>query len=151
MKGALYPKIFKDLLDGTMSVTSHTVRAALMKSDFSFNVADENWDNTHECTDLDYTAGGEVLPITAAQINVSTRTITISTSDSVTTFTELGDIMASYCVLYIDDGSTNQKLLACFDFEGSQSSQGAEFEINWGVVGGSPGELFKITTVDMPE
>jgi len=152
MKGALYPKIFDNLLNGTVSLVDDTVKAALMKTEFSFNEAHEDWDDTHEIEDTDYTPGGETLAITAAQIDVTNRVITISTTSTVTEFTALGDITAFYCVLYITDGEATpeEKLLACFDFEGEESSEGAEFEINWGLDGGSAGELFTIETAAMP-
>jgi hypothetical protein len=146
MKGALYPKIFENLLDETVSITSDTVKAALMSTAFSFDESHEDWVDTHEITDSDYSTGGQTLPLTAAQIDVTGRVITVSTT-GVTTFTSTGSIAAAYAVLYVSTGTP--KLLACFDFEGKEASVNAEFKINWGLDGGSAGQLFKITTASM--
>ena len=150
MKGALYPKIFDNLLNGTVSLVDDTVKAVLMKTEFSFNEADEDYVDTHEVDDTNYD-GEQTLAITAAQIDVTNRVITISTTSTVTQFTAEGDITAFYCVLYITDGEATpeEKLLACFDFEGEEKSEGAEFKINWGLDGGSAGDLFTITTAAM--
>ena len=151
MKGALYPKIFDNLLNGTVSLVDDTVKAVLMKQAFTFNEADEDYVDTHEVDDHDY-GGEQTLAIAGAQIDVTNRVITISTTSTVTQFTAAGDVTAYYCVLYITDGEATpeEKLLACFDFEGEESSEGAEFEINWGLDGGSAGELFTIETAAMP-
>lgn len=148
MKGALYPKIFDNLFNGTVSLVNDTVKAALMTSDFSFNVGEEDWNDQHECQDEDY-FGAQTLAITHAEIDVVDKTITISTSNTTIQFVAEGNITGAYIVLYIDAGA-DKKLMACFDLEGAKASGGEEFEVNLGAKDGFPGNLFYLTVDGMP-
>lgn len=128
----LYAPGQKNIMNGTIDLVADTIKVALMTSDFTFTVTDEDFVDTHECTDTDYTTGGEILPIVSGDITTATNTVTVDTSaaDSTTVFTAEGDITASYAVIY-DSTPATPKLISCVDFDGQEQSVSGEFKITW--------------------
>lgn len=120
----------ENILNGTINLHGDVIKVALMKQAYSPSESDEEWDNTHECDDADYTPGGEVLPITVNEINYSIGKVIISTSllGGELIFTEEGVITAYYAVIY---SATRDKLISWVDFDGEEEASGGEFKITW--------------------
>ena len=142
----LYAPGIKNIVSNEINLESDTIKVALMKEAFVFDVTHENYVNTQECDDEDYVneggagqgVGGQVLSIGAIGSAGNVVTVDTDQEPKETVFTSNGTISAYHAVIYAD--LATPKLIGYIDFGEEKASVDGTWKITWDAAG-----LFKFT------
>lgn len=136
MADVIYNEGKRKLLDGTINLTSDTVKVALMNNSHVANADTQHyWSDVsaNEASGTGYTAGGATLGSKAFTTNDTNDRGEFDAADTVWA---TSTITAYYAIVYEDTGvAGTSTLIASIDFGGAKSSSGGDFKIEWNSVG----------------
>lgn len=126
MASGIYNRFKRNALSGGLSLTSDTIKVALLSGGHSFTATNDIWSqiSSNEISGTGYSAGGATL---------ASKTITQSGTtsfDAADTAWSSSSFTAAHAVVY-DDTLANDDLICSFDFGGNQTVTSGTFTIQW--------------------
>jgi len=135
---AIYNKFKMEALNGSINLSSDTIKVALLDSGYTPNIdTDIFWDDVsaNEITGANYTTGGETITTpTVTQDNTDNEGV--FGGDDIVWTNAVGTITARYAVMYKDTGvAGTSPLIEYIDFGSDKTSENENFSISWSAEG----------------
>lgn len=126
MASGIYNRFKANLMNKEVDLEADTIKFALLSSSHSFTATHNTWSevSTNQITGTGYTSGGATLAGKAVTQGATTKWDATDPSWTSSTFS------AAFGVIY-DDTTTNDDLICCFDFGGTQSVVSGTFTVQF--------------------
>lgn len=135
MASLIYNDFKESLLNGSINLSSDTIKIALVTSSYTPDQdAHDNFDDvTNEVTGTNYTAGGNTLTVTVSQDNTNNRGV-FDANDTSWTSASIANIRGA--VIYKSTGTASTSKLICYiDFGQDQNVINGTFQITFNASG----------------